>query len=112
MEYSLQDVLDTLKDKKDEQKKNIEDLTNRISNNEVYAVQASSSAEDLKIKREILLQKMITEIRQTQPENYPIPRTCDLHAELFREMEDEIQEMQMVLDKLEKTLSDIQEDTE
>ncbi|XP_011146565.1 uncharacterized protein LOC105187448 isoform X2 [Harpegnathos saltator] len=110
MEYSLQDTLDTLEDKKDERKKTIEDLTNRISNNEVCAIQASSSTEDLRRKKESILQRLIGEVQQIQPENYTILKTPDSHAEVFREMEDEIQDMQLILNKLEKTLTDIQDD--
>lgn len=110
MEYTLQDVLDTLKDRMEEEEKNIEDLTNRISNNEVQAVTALSSEEEIRKKNKSLIQRLITEIQQLQFQDFPIPRTSDLHAEVFREMEDEVHDMQMVLDKLERMLTDIQED--
>lgn len=110
MEYTLQDVLDALQEIKETQERKVEDLTNIISNNVIHAIKTSSSAEDIRIKNEMLLQRLIKEVKQIQPENYPIPRTSDLHTEVFREMEDEIQDMQEMLKKLEKRLNNIQED--
>lgn len=110
MEYTLKDALDTLVEKSNEQEKKIEDLTIRISNNEVNVVQASSSTEDLRIRERKLLEKYLKEVQKLQPQDYAIPRTPELHVEVFQNMEAEVKDMQMVLDKLEKTLSDIQED--
>ncbi|XP_014469635.1 PREDICTED: uncharacterized protein LOC106741803 [Dinoponera quadriceps] len=110
MEYTLQDALGTLKDKKDEQEKNIEELTNIMSNNEVQALQASISNEDLQKKRLRILQSLMTEIQQLQLQDFPVLRTNDMHTEVVKDMENEIQNMHEMLKIFEKTLLDIQED--
>ncbi|XP_029178772.1 uncharacterized protein LOC114946451 isoform X2 [Nylanderia fulva] len=110
MEYTLEDALDTLMDKKIKQEKNIEDLINKISNNEVFSLKSSSTLEDIKIKQEELYQSLLKEIEQVEPEDYPIPRTSDLRVEVLNEMEKEIYDMQKLHKNLEQKLSDIQED--
>ncbi|CAL1679382.1 unnamed protein product [Lasius platythorax] len=110
MEYTLEDALETLKDKKIEQGKSIEDLINKISNNEVFSLKSSSSLEDIKMKQEKLCQSLLKEIQQVEPEDYPIPRTSDLRVEVMTEMEREISDMQELHNNLKQKLSDIQED--
>lgn len=110
MEYTLEDAFETLKDKKVEREKNLEDLTNTISNNEAYALKSTSSAEDVKIKQDRLYQNLLKEIQQVEPQDYPIPRTSDLRMEVMTEMEEEIRDMQQHLSSLEKKLSDVQKD--
>lgn len=110
MEYTLEDALETLKDKKIEQEKNLEDLINKISNNEVLSLKSSSSLEDIKIKQEKLCKSLLKEIQQVEPEDYPIPRTSDLRVEVITEMEKEICDMQKLHKSLEQKLSDIKED--
>ncbi|KMQ87550.1 hypothetical protein RF55_13132 [Lasius niger] len=110
MEYTLEDALETLKDKKIEQGKSIEDLINKISNNEVFSLKSSSSLEDIKMKQEKLCQSLLKEIQQVEPEDYPIPRTSDLRVEVMTEMEREISDMQELHNSLKQKLSDIQED--
>lgn len=110
MEYTLDDAFDTLVEKMNECEKNIEDFTNRISNNEVNAVQATSSREDLRTRGDMLLQKYLKEVLNLQPQDYAVPRTVELHAEVFRDLESEIKDMQFILNKLDKTLLDIQAD--
>jgi len=110
MEYTLEDAFETLKDRKAEQEKNIEDLINKISNNEIFALKPSNSLEDVKMKQDKLHQSLRKEIQQMVPEDYPIPRTSDLRVEVMTEMEEEIHNMQELLNSLQKRLSDIQED--
>lgn len=110
MEYTLEDALETLKDRKIEQGKSIEDLINKISNNEVFSLKSSSSLEDIKMKQEKLCQSLLKEIQQVEPEDYPIPRTSDLRVEVMTEMEREISDMQELYSSLKQKLSDIQED--
>ncbi|EZA55914.1 hypothetical protein DMN91_010633 [Ooceraea biroi] len=110
MEYTLEDAFETLKDKRAEREKNIEDLTNIISNNEAYVLKPSTSLEDVKTKQNRLRESLLREIQQVEPENYPIPRTSDLRVEVMTEMEEEIRDMQKLLDSLERNLSTIQED--
>lgn len=110
MEYTLEDAFETLKDKKVEQEKNMEDLINRISNNEIYSVKPSSSVEDIKMKQNRLYQSLLNEIEQVEFQDYPIPRTCDLRLEVIMEMEEEIQDMRQLLNNLENKLSNIQND--
>lgn len=110
MEYTLEDAFETLKDKKTEQEKNIEDLTNRISNNVIYSLKESSSLEDVRKKQDNLYQSLLQEIEQVQPEDYPIPRTSDLRTEVMTEMEEEIQDMQQLLNNLEEKFTEIQDD--
>lgn len=111
MEYTLEDAFETLKDKETRRVKDIEDLTNVISNNEVYTLKTSSSSEEVKIKQNRLRQKLLQEIEQVEvPEDYPVPRTSDLRVEVITEMEDEIRDMEKLLGSLEHKLSGIQED--
>lgn len=110
MEYTLEDAFETLKDKKIEQEKKIEDLINKISNNEVFTLKPSSSLEDVKMKQKRLCQSLLKEIQQVEPEDYPILRTSDLHVEVMTEMEEEIRNMQELLNSLKQKLSGIQED--
>ncbi|XP_072762062.1 uncharacterized protein [Anoplolepis gracilipes] len=110
MEYTLEDAFEMLKDKKIEQEKNIEDLINKISNNEIFTLKPSSSLEDVKIKQERLCQSLLKDIQQIKPEDYPILRTSDLRIEVMTEMEEEIRDMQELLNNLKQKLSDIQED--
>ncbi|XP_070157630.1 uncharacterized protein PF3D7_1120000 [Polyergus mexicanus] len=110
MEYTLEDAFETLKDKKIEQEKKIEDLINKISNNEVFTLKPSSSLEDVKMKQKRLCQSLFKEIQQVEPEDYPILRTSDLRVEVMIEMEEEIRDMQDLLNSLKQKLSDIQED--
>lgn len=110
MEYTLEDAFETLKDKKVEQEKNIEDLINKISNNEVFALKSSSSMEDVRMRQDRLHQSLRKEIQQVQPENYPILRTSDLRVEVMTEMETEIRDMQELLNSLQQKLSEIQAD--
>ncbi|KAL6261221.1 hypothetical protein P5V15_008746 [Pogonomyrmex californicus] len=110
MEYTLEDAFDTLKDKKIEQKKNIEDLINKISNNEVFSLKSTSSLEDVKKKQNKFYESLKKEIQQVEPEDYPILRTSDIHVEVITEMEAEIHNMQELLSNLQQKLSDIQND--
>lgn len=110
MEYTLEDAFETLTDKKAEQEKNIEDLINKISNNEIFAVKPSSSLEDVRMRQDRLQKSLQKEIQQVQPENYPILRTSDLRVEVMTEMEAEIRDMQELLNSLQQKLSDIQAD--
>ncbi|KAM0728876.1 hypothetical protein ACS0PU_004230 [Formica fusca] len=110
MEYTLEDAFETLKDKKIEQEKKIEDLINKISNNEVFTLKQSSSLEDVKMKQKRLCQSLLKEIQQVEPEDYPILRTSDLRVEVMTEMEEEIRNMQELLNSLKQKLSGIQED--
>lgn len=110
MEYTLEDAFETLKDKKIEQEKKIEDLINKISNNEVFTLKPSSSLEDVKMKQKRLCQSLLKEIQQVEPEDYPILRTSDLRVEVMTEMEEEIRNMQELLNNLKQKLSGIQED--
>jgi len=80
MEYTLEDAFETLKDRKAEQEKNIEDLINKISNNEIFALKPSNSLEDVKMKQDKLHQSLRKEIQQMVPKDYPIPRTSDLRV--------------------------------
>lgn len=110
MEYTLEDAFETLKDKKAEQEKNIEDLINKISNNRAFTLNSSSSLEDVRMKQDRLQQSLRKEIQQVEPEDYPILRTSDLRVEVMTEMETEIHDMQELLNSLQQKLSDIQED--
>lgn len=110
MEYTLEDAFETLKDKKAEQEKNIEDLIAKISNNEVFALKPSTSLEDVRMKEDRLHQSLLKEIQQVEPEDYPILRTSDLRLEVMTEMETEIRDMQELLKNLQQRFSDIQED--
>ncbi|XP_011686220.1 PREDICTED: uncharacterized protein LOC105448987 [Wasmannia auropunctata] len=110
MEYTLEDAFETLKDKKAKQEKNIENLINEISNNEVFSLGPSSLPEDVKMRQNRLHQSLREEIQQMQPEDYPILRTSDLHVEVMIEMEAEIHDMQELLNSLQKKLFDIRED--
>lgn len=110
MEYTLEDAFETLRDKKAEQEKNIEDLINKISNNEIFAVKPSNSLEDVRMRQDRLQKSLQKEIQQVQPENYPILRTSDLRVEVMTEMEAEIRDMQELLNSLQQKLSDIQAD--
>lgn len=112
MEYTLEDAFETLKDKKIKQEKNIEELINKISNNEIFTLKSSSvsSFEAVKIKQKKLHQSLLTEIQQVEPEDYPILRTSDLRIEVMTEIEEEICDMQELLNYLKCKLSDIEED--
>lgn len=111
MEYTLEDAFETLKDKKIEREKNIEELINKISNNKIFTLKPSvSSFEDVKMKQEKLYQSLLKEIQQIEPEDYPILRTSDLCVEVMTEMEEEICDMQELLNSLKCNLSDIKED--
>jgi len=110
MEYTLEDAFETLKDKKAEQEKNIEDLINKISNNRAFSLNSSNSLEDVRMKQDKLQQSLRKEIQQVEPEDYPILRTSDLRVEVMTEMEAEIHDMQELLNSLQQRLSDIQED--
>lgn len=110
MEYTLDDAYETLKGKKVELEKNIEELIHIISNNKVLTITSSSSEEDVTLRQDQLKQNLLKEIEQMQPDDYPIPRTSDLHVEVMREMEEEIHNMQRLHASLQKKLADIQED--
>lgn len=110
MEYTLEDAFETLRDKKIEQEKKMEDLINKISNNEVFTLKSLSSLEDVKMKQKRLCQSLLKEIQQIEPEDYPILRTSDLRVEIMAEMEEEIRNMQELLNSLKQKLSGIQED--
>ncbi|EFN63009.1 hypothetical protein EAG_03095 [Camponotus floridanus] len=112
MEYTLEDAFETLKDKKIEREKNLEDLINKISNNEIFTLKSSnvSSFDDVKLKQEKLYQSLLKEIQQIEPEDYPILRTSDLRVEVITEMEEEICNMQELLNSLKCDFSDIKED--
>jgi hypothetical protein len=110
MEYTLEDAFETLKEKKAEQEKNIEDIITWISNNEVFALKPTSSLEDVRIKQDKLHQSLREEIRQVELEDYPVLRTSDMRMEVMAEMETEICDMQELLNSLQKKLSDIEED--
>lgn len=109
MEYTLDDAYETLKDKRAELEKHIEELIHKISNNEVLTISSSSSGEDVRLRQDQLEQNLLKEIQQMQPENYPIPRTSDLRTEVMKGMEEEIHSMQRLLFSLEERLSDVQE---
>lgn len=110
MEYTLEDACETLKDKKAEQEKNIEDLINKISNNEVFALKPSSSLEDVRMRQDRLHQSLRKEIQRVEPEDYPILRTSDSRVEVMTEMEAEIRDMKELLNNLQQKFSDIQKD--
>lgn len=110
MEYTLEDAFETLKDKKEVQERNIEDLINKISNNEVFSLKPSSSLEDVRMRQDKLHQSLQREIQRIEPEDYPILRTSDLRLEVMTEMEEEIHNMQELFNSLQQKLSDIQED--
>lgn len=110
MEYTLKDAFESLREKKAERQRDIDELTNVISNNEVSALNPSTSLEDVKMKQEKLRDNLLKEIQQVEPEDYPIPRTSDLRVEVINEMEEEINDMQKLLDSHERKLSAIQED--
>ncbi|XP_012527437.1 uncharacterized protein LOC105831678 [Monomorium pharaonis] len=110
MEYTLEDAFETLKEKKAEQEKNIEDLIAKISNNEVFTLKPNNSLEDVRMKQDKLHQSLRKEIQQVEPEDYPILRTSDLRMEVMTEMEVEIRDMQELLNSLQRKLSNIQED--
>lgn len=112
MEYTLEDAFETLKDKKIEREKNLEELINKISNNEIFTLKPSnvSSFDDVKMKQEKLHQSLLKEIQQVKPEDYPILRTSDLRVEVMTEMEEEICNMQELLNSLKCDFSDIKED--
>ncbi|EGI59013.1 PREDICTED: uncharacterized protein LOC105152305 [Acromyrmex echinatior] len=110
MEYTLKDAFELLIERKKEQEKNIEDLINKLSNNEVFTIKSSSSLDDMRIKQNKLHDSLRKEIRQVDPEDYPILRTSDLRAEMLIELEAEIHDMQKLFDNQQQKLSDIQED--
>lgn len=110
MEYTLEDAFEMLEDKKAEQEKKVEDLINRISNNEVFALKPSNSLEDVRTRQNKLHQSLLQEIKQVEPENYPIPRTSDLRVEVMTELEAEIHDMRELFNNLQGQLSDIKED--
>lgn len=106
----MEDAFETLKDKKEVQERNIEDLINKISNNEVFSLKPSSSLEDVRMRQDKLHQSLQREIQRIEPEDYPILRTSDLRLEVMTEMEEEIHNMQELFNSLQQKLSDIQED--
>ncbi|KYN11817.1 PREDICTED: uncharacterized protein LOC108767886 [Trachymyrmex cornetzi] len=110
MEYTLEDAFKILVQRKKEQEKNIEDLINKISNNEVFTIKSSSSLNDMRIRQNKLHDSLRKEIQQVDPEDYPILRTSDLRAEMIIELEAEIHDMEKLLDNQQQKLSDIQED--
>ncbi|KAL0106522.1 hypothetical protein PUN28_016312 [Cardiocondyla obscurior] len=110
MEYTLEDAFETLKGKKAELEKNIDDLINKISNNEVFALKPSSSLEDVKMKQDRLQESLRNEIQPVESADYPILRTSALRLEVITEMEVDINNMQELLNSLQQKLSDIQED--
>lgn len=110
MEYTLEDAFETLKDKKAEQERSIEDLITKISNNEVLSLKPSSSQEDVRMRYDKLHQSLRKEVQRVEPEDYPILRTSDLRLEVMTEMETEIHDMQELLNSMQRKLSDIQED--
>ncbi|XP_020285696.1 uncharacterized protein LOC109855641 isoform X2 [Pseudomyrmex gracilis] len=109
MEYTLNDAYETLKDKRAELEKDLEELIHKISNNEVLTINSSSSGDDVRLRQDQLEQNLLKEIQQMQPENYPIPRTSDLRTEVMKEIEEEIHNMQGLYVSLEERLSDVQE---
>lgn len=109
MEYTLEDALDMLNDKKVQKENYIEDLINNLSNNEISSLKSTSSLEEIKVKQEKLQQILLKEVRQVQPENYPIPFTSDLRVEAITKAKEEVFNFQELLSNLEKNLSDIQE---
>lgn len=110
MEYTLEDAFESLVERKKEQEKNIEDLINKLSNNEIFTIKSSTSLDDMRIKQNKLHESLRKEIQQVEPKDYPILRTSDLHAEVIIELEAEIHDMQKLLNNLQQKLSDIQED--
>ncbi|XP_018351691.1 PREDICTED: uncharacterized protein LOC108754117 isoform X1 [Trachymyrmex septentrionalis] len=110
MEYTLEDAFELLVERNKEQEKNIEDLINKLSNNEVFTIKSSSSLDDMRIRQNKLHDSLRKEIQQMDPEDYPILRTSDLRAEMLIELEAEIHDMQKLLDNQQQKLSDIQED--
>jgi len=110
MEYTLQDAFDTLRDKKAQREKDIEDLTNKISNNQIFSLKPSELLENIRKKQDKLRRTLLKEVQQVEPENYPIPRTSDLREEVMTDLEKQIQNMQNLLGHLELELSQIQED--
>ncbi|KYN00765.1 PREDICTED: uncharacterized protein LOC108775633 [Cyphomyrmex costatus] len=107
MEYTLEDAFDSLVERQRKIEDTIEDLIDKISNNEVFTV---NTPEEVRIKQNKLHESLCKKIRQVEPEDYPILRTSDLRSEVIIELEAEIHDMQKLYNKLQEKLSDIQED--
>ncbi|XP_012217140.1 uncharacterized protein [Linepithema humile] len=110
MEYTLEDALVLLQEKKRKQEKSIENFIKILSNNETFSLKTSSSLEDIKMKQKELHQNLLKQIQQIEPKDYPILRTSDSRLELITEIEKDIHDMQELFDNLQQKLSDIQED--
>ncbi|CAK9803355.1 hypothetical protein ANTQUA_LOCUS3683 [Anthophora quadrimaculata] len=110
MEYTLEDAFETLKDTEMEREEIIEKLLTDTLNNGPVALDASCNPEDVRKKQHKLYQSLVKQVFQETPKDYPIPNTSDLHVEVLRQLEEEVENAEQLFDKTETHLSEIIED--
>ncbi|XP_053983929.1 uncharacterized protein LOC128879104 [Hylaeus volcanicus] len=110
MEYTLEDAFETLKDAKTERVREIEDLIDALSMNDLTAYKEDIDSENIRINQHKYCQHLLNQVLKERPKDYPVLKTSDLHVEVLKELEEEVQTTQKLLESLRENLSYINDD--
>ncbi|XP_012270690.1 uncharacterized protein LOC105694519 [Orussus abietinus] len=109
VEFTLEDVYESLKDIKKERLQELETLVDANLNNEA-AIISPKDIEKIKKKQVRLFQCLSERLEKECPKDYPILKTSDLYVETIKELEKEVQDMQGYLEKMQNELKESKDD--
>ncbi|CAL7942722.1 unnamed protein product [Xylocopa violacea] len=107
MEYTLEDAYETLQAVLKERQAEIESLMMSIVNNGPVAFNKSCDSQEFRKKRHKLCESLANRIRLEELKDYPVPGTSELHVQVLTELEEEVQHVQQLSDKLNAVLLDV-----
>ncbi|XP_043258727.1 uncharacterized protein LOC122400977 [Colletes gigas] len=110
MEYTLDDAFQTLKDIQSERTKEIEDLIDTLSENSPVSFKRNSNLEEIRKKQHKCCKHLLNQVFEEKPKDFPILKTSDLHVEVLKELEEEVQTAKKFLESLQEYQSFIEDD--
>ncbi|XP_076757045.1 uncharacterized protein LOC143427073 [Xylocopa sonorina] len=107
MEYTLEDAYETLQAVLKDREEEMENLTISIANNGPVAFNKSCDSQQFRKKRQKFCDNLTDRIRLDELKDYPVPGTSDLHVQVLTELEEEVENVQQLFDKLNAVLLDV-----
>lgn len=110
MEYTLNDAFQMLTDAHTERVQEIEDLRSVLSENHSIAFKNTIASYEIRKKQHKFCQNLLNQVLKEKPKDYPVLMTSDLHIEVLKELEEEVQSAKELFQSIEKHLLFIKDD--
>lgn len=109
IEFTLEDVYDTLHEAKKEREQEIENLLSAELNNVHVTLNETITHTEALKKQQQLVHSLLNQIKKERPNDYPVAQTSDIYIQVINEMENEVHDMQELFLKRKEELKEVQD---